>query len=405
MRSRNAIQRGGPRLSDAGQLPFSWLSSYQDRCDRGQPDRSVLAITYVLAMVGIIMVFSASGVMAENRYGDSMYFLKRQGLWLIGGLAMMHGAAHVDYRMWKDLSPSIVGLTGILLIAVLIPGIGVEVNGARRWFRFGGVSFQPAELAKIAVVIYLASFLSNKEARIEHFFSGFLPPVVVVGGMAALILVEPDMGTTVVLGMLLMGLLFLSGARLLHLGGLFIVLIPLALAMAFGSEYRRKRMLSFLDPWQDPSDTGFQLTQAFVALGSGKFWGVGLGESKQKLFFLPEVHSDFVLALIGEELGFFGISLLLLLFGIFILKGFQISRRASDALGSRLALGVTLLIGGQALINAGVVAGLLPTKGLTLPLVSYGGSSLMVTLLGIGILLSVSSKGVSPVRSSSWGRK
>jgi cell division protein FtsW len=393
------------RIAEATQLSLSWLGGSQGKKKSGLPDRCVLAITYVLLVLGLIMVFSASGIMAETRYGDSTYFLKRQGLWLVLGLIVMHVTANMDYHVWQRMAPYVMVGTGLLLLVVLIPLLGSEVKGARRWIRWGGVSLQPAEMAKVAVVIYLASFLSRKEGHVEEFRSGFLPPVVLVGGMAGLVLLEPDMGTAVVLGLVLVCLLFSGGARLSHLGGLVAVLLPLAAAVAYGSEYRRKRLLSFIDPWQDPMDTGFQLSQSFVALGSGGILGVGLGESKQKLFFLPEVHADFVLALIGEELGYVGTASLIVLFGFFVLKGFQISGKAPDKLGSQLALGVTLLVGGQALINAGVVAGLLPTKGLTLPLVSYGGSSLVVTLLGIGILLSVSRKALGSSGRSVWGAR
>jgi len=402
MPSRRKRKHVGANIAEATQLSLSWFGGTQGKKNSGLPDRCVLAITYVLLVLGLIMVFSASGIMAETRYGDSTYFLKRQGLWLVLGLIVMHIAANLDYHVWQRIAPYVIAGTGLLLLMVLIPHLGWEAKGARRWIRLGGVSLQPAEMAKMAVVIYLAAFLSRKEGQVTDFRTGFLPPVVLVGGLAVLVLLEPDMGTAVVLGLILVCLLFSGGARLSHVGGLVAVLLPLAAAMAYGSEYRRKRLLSFLDPWQDPTDTGFQLSQSFVALGSGGMLGVGLGESKQKLFFLPEVHADFVLALIGEELGYVGTASLMVLFGFFVLKGFQISGQAPDKLGSQLALGVTLLIGGQALINSGVVAGLLPTKGLTLPLVSYGGSSLVVTLLGIGILLSVSREAMGSSGRSAW---
>ncbi len=375
-------------------LPFAsgasrWRASVE-RMRAGPVDRTVLIVTYALAAIGLIIVFSASGVMAETRYGDSTFFLKRQSLWLLLGMVALHWVSLWDYSRWKTLAPYVLGLTLVLLILVLVPMLGTQVNGARRWFRMAWVSVQPGELAKLSVVLYLASFLVRKEQDMARFFQGMVPPVLVVGMLAGLVLLEPDMGTAVVMTMLLLGLLFVGGARLSYLVGLVGILSGLAYMLIMESDYRRRRLLNFLDPWQDPTDAGFQLTQSFVALGNGGLFGVGLGAGRQKLFFLPEAHSDFVLALVGEELGFAGTGLLMGLFVVLIVRGFHIAGRAPDAFGRHLAYGVTLLLGVQVVINMGVVSGSLPTKGLTLPLVSYGGSSLMVTLVAIGILLSVS---------------
>ena len=375
---------------DASQLLLEWKTSVAEQRSFNPVDRTVLMITYFLLLTGLIMVFSASGPMAETRYGDSMFFLKRQAVWITLGLLVLHWVSRQDYGMWKSIMPPILGLTFIILVLVLMPMVGSQVNGARRWFRFASFSFQPGELAKLTAVLYLASFLARREENITNFTKGVLVPVVVVGILALLVLLEPDMGTAVVMFSVLLGLLFLGGARISHLSGLVLSLLPLAYMLIMQSDYRRRRLMSFLDPWEDPNNAGFQLTQSFVALGNGGFAGVGLGEGRQKLFFLPEAHADFVLALVGEELGFFGTGLLMVLFAILLVKGFRIAGRAPDAFGQHLASGVTLLIGIQVLINAGVVSGLLPTKGLTLPLVSYGGSSLLVSLIAIGILLSIS---------------
>ena len=372
------------------QLSLGWKSSSARRGMFAPVDRTVLLITYLLLLIGLIMVFSASGVMAESRYGDSMFFLKRQAAWIVLGLLALHWVSRQDYDMWKSMTPIVLCLTIGCMVLVLIPSVGAEVNGARRWFRIAGLSFQPGELAKLSVVLYLASFLVRREDEISSFSRGVLAPVIVVGGLAGLALLEPDMGTAVVLVSILFGLLFLGGARLTHLGGLILSALPVAYLLIMESDYRRRRLMSFLDPWQDPHDAGFQLTQSFVALGNGGLAGVGLGDGRQKLFFLPEAHSDFVLALVGEELGFLGTGLLMVLFAVLLVQGFRIAGRAPDAFGRHLASGVTLLLGIQVLINAGVVSGLLPTKGLTLPLVSYGGSSLVITLVAIGILLSIS---------------
>lgn len=371
------------------QLSLAWKGDADYACT-GPMDRTVLVVTYALILMGVIMVFSASGVMAEKRYGDSMFFLKRQLLWLTLGIMGLHWVARREYDVWKTLTPYVLGLTVVLLIVVLIPVLGTQVNGARRWLRLAGFSVQPGELAKLSVVLYLASFLVRKEQDVTSLSRGVVAPLLVVGGVAGLVMLEPDMGTATVLTIIALGLLFLGGARIAHLLCLGLSLLPVTYLLIMQSDYRRRRFLNFLDPWQDPTNAGFQLTQSFVALGNGGLFGVGLGEGRQKLFFLPEVHSDFVLALVGEELGFLGTGVLLGLFAVLIVRGFHIAGRAPDAFGRHLASGVTLLLGVQVVINMGVVSGLLPTKGLTLPFVSYGGSSLIVSLGAIGMLLSVS---------------
>ena len=384
------------------ELPLVWNTG-KDRPASRPMDRTVLVVTYMLAFIGLIIMFSASGVMAETRYGDSTFFLKRQSLWLLLGLVALHWVAQRDYNMWKTLTPYGLALTFVLLVLVLIPFLGTQVNGARRWLRVAGFSMQPGEIAKLSIVLYLASFLVRKEQDLVTFSRGVLAPMAVVGTFAGLLLLEPDMGTAVFLTLLLFGLLFLGGTRIPHLLGMGMVLLAVAYTLIMQSDYRRRRLLNFLDPWQDPTDAGFQLTQSFVALGNGGLFGVGLGEGRQKLFFLPEAHADFVLALVGEELGFVGTGLLIGLFAILIVKGFKIAGQAPDAFGRHLAGGVTLLVGIQVLINMSVVSGLLPTKGLTLPFVSYGGSSLIMSLVAMGILLSISRAGPTDRPVSSFG--
>ncbi|TLY14894.1 MAG: putative lipid II flippase FtsW [Nitrospirae bacterium] len=378
------------RSIEGGTLALPWPSSSQRSRRRIETDASVLVATVVLALVGLIMVFSASAVLAGNRFHDSIYFLKRQVVWLAFGFLLLHMASRVDYTLWRRLAWPILGLTVVLLILVLVPSLGVAAKGARRWLRLGLFSMQPAELAKLGVVLYMASYLTKKGGRVTEWSSGLLPPLIVVGLLGGLLVLQPDLGTAVVIGFVAFGLLFLGGARLTHLFGMILVAVPVMAMLVLGSSYRRQRFLTFLAPWKDPTDAGFQVTQSFLAFGSGGLFGVGLGEGKQKLFFLPEAHTDFVLALVGEELGLVGTGGIIVLFVILVIKGFQIAGRAREPFGRYLALGISLLIGLQALINAGVVTGLLPTKGLTLPLVSYGGSSMIVNLFAIGILLSVS---------------
>lgn len=374
----------------AGTLALPWPTS-SPRAKKGVAmDHTLLIVTMILALAGLVMVFSASAVVAGNRFQDSGYFLKRQLAWLTFGFLLLHLASHIDYVWWKRLSIPLLGLIVVLLVMVLIPSLGVAAKGARRWLRLGPISLQPAEMVKLISVIYLAAYLTKKEDRITLFSSGLLPVLIVVGLLSGLVLLEPDLGTVVVIGLVTVGLLFLAGARLAHLMALGLCAVPAVLVLVLGSSYRRQRLMTFLAPWKDASDAGFQITQSFLAFGSGGPFGVGLGEGKQKLFFLPEAHTDFVLALVGEELGLVGTGAIILLFALFVVRGFQIAARARMPFGRYLGMGITLLIGIQALVNACVVTGLVPTKGLTLPFVSYGGSSLVVSLLGVGILLNIS---------------
>ncbi len=378
------------RVLDTGTLSLPWSSTGERPRKQASVDGGVLAVTVVLALIGLVMVFSASAVVAGNRFQDSIYFLKRHLAWLAFGFLLLQLASRMDYMVWRRLALPALGLTAVLLVLVLVPSIGAMAKGARRWIRMGPISVQPAEMVKLAVVLYLACYLTKREGRLTGFVSGFLPPLAVVGLLAVLLLLEPDLGTVVVVGLVTYAMLFLGGARLSHL----LSVVPVALAgvvlLVWRSPYRLQRLMTFFDPGKDPTGAGFQVNQSFLAFGSGGAFGVGLGEGQQKLFFLPEAHTDFVLALVGEELGLAGTTAIMTLFGLLVLKGFQIAGRAREPFGRHLALGITLLIGFQALINAGVATGLLPTKGLTLPLVSYGGSSLLVSLLAIGILLNIS---------------
>jgi cell division protein FtsW len=353
-------------------------------------DHLLLVVTLTLALMGLVMVFSASAIVAGNRFQDPEFFLKRQVAWLGFGLLLMHLSSRLDYPIWKKLSiPILIGMA-VLLVMVLIPSLGVAAKGARRWLRVGPISIQPAEMVKLVTVIYLAAYLAKKADKLVWFRRGVLPVLIVVGVLSGLVLLEPDLGTVVVMGSVTVSLLFLAGTRITHLAGLGLCAIPIMFVLVLGSSYRRQRLMTFLAPWKDASDAGFQITQSFLAFGSGGPFGVGLGEGKQKLFFLPEAHTDFVLALVGEELGLAGTASLILLFALFVWRGFHIAMRARMPFGKYLGLGITLLIGIQALVNAAVVTGLLPTKGLTLPFVSYGGSSLIVSFVGVGILLSIS---------------
>ena len=353
-------------------------------------DRTILVLAVILIAIGIGMIYSASAMMAQKRFGDSTYFLRRQVLWFAVGLVFMLVVARMDYhalRVWA-LPLLLLGFIGLIL--VLLPHFGIMVKGARRWLRLGPLTIQPAELVKVGVILYLAHYLAKKGERIGDFRWGFVPPLVVIGVIVALVVIEPDLGTAAVIGLLTLGLLFVGGARLGHLAVIGVAALCALYFLIMRVPFRRQRMVSFLDPWSDPTGAGFQVTQSFLALGGGGPWGVGLGEGRQKLFYLPEPHTDFVLSALGEELGFVGSAAVVVLLGLFVAKGMMIAMAANDPFGRYLALGVSFLVGFHTLVNVGVITGLLPTKGLPLPFLSYGGSSLVVNMIGTGILMSIS---------------
>lgn len=354
-------------------------------------DPLIVGITLALSLGGLVMVFSASGVMAESKFTNSTYYLQRQLTWMVLGFSVLLIGSLVDYGQWKPWVPMI--MFGCVAALLVVLAVGPQINGARRWLTLGWMSVQPTEMAKLAVVLYLAAFLSNPQRRVIDWQRGFLPPAGLVGVICGLIVMEPDLGSTVVISLVFVAMMFLAGARIRHLMYLGMPMVAGLLVLIRLSPERWERMTTFLTPFEDREGAGYQLVQSILALENGGLFGVGLGQGKQKLLYLPEGHTDFVLALVGEELGLIGTTGVLGLFSILIVKGFRVAALAPDAFGRYLALGITLLLGLQALINAGVVSGLLPTKGLTLPLVSYGGSSLLTTMFAIGILLNIARQG------------
>jgi cell division protein FtsW len=298
--------------------------------------------------------------------------------------------ANMNYVYLRWVIIPLLVLSLFLMVLVLIPGFGVEVGGARRWLRFGGFSFQPSELTKVGVIIYIAHSLMRKQEKLGDFVNGFVPYVVVLGVFFMLLLLQPDLGTAVSLAAGILLMLFMAGTRLRYLFSLLVLSVPLLYILVMSEEYRRQRFLAFFDPWKDASGSGFQIIQSFLAMGSGGLTGVGLGEGRQEFLFLPEPHTDFIFAVIGEQFGFIGALLVVAAFALFFYRGMLISIRSVEPFGRYLALGLTGMISLQALINFGVVVGLLPTKGLPLPMVSYGGSSMMMTLISVGILLNIS---------------
>jgi cell division protein FtsW len=348
----------------------------------------------ILAGLGIVMVYSASFAIAGQRFGDSYLFLKKQAMAAGLGMALMFCLAKLDYHRWQTLAFPLLALSGVLLGILILPGLRHEIGGSARWLRLSVFSFQPGELAKLALVIYLAHSLTKKEGKMQSFKAGFLPYILILGAFFALVLKEPDFGTGIVFVALVFLMLFASGARLLFLGSTALAALPVLIFFVTRAHYRMERLLIYLNPWSDPGDAGFQIIQSFLAFGAGKLFGVGLGDGHQKLFYLPEVHTDFIFSVIGEELGLIGVMVVIGLFVFLIIRGFRTCYRAPDLLGTNLALGVTLLIAVQTLLNMGVVMGLLPTKGSTLPFISYGGTSLIINLMAVGILLNISSQGV-----------
>ena len=353
-------------------------------------DPVLLGAVLLLTMFGVVMVYSASAVYASARLGDGLWFFKRQLLGAGLGLAALFLALKVGYKRLEKLAVPLVLLSLVLLVLVQIPGIGHAAGGAKRWLRIAGFTFQPSELAKIALVLWLSRSLAKKQDRIAVFSVGFLPHLVMLGLFAVLLLLEPDFGTTVVLGAVTFGLLFVAGARLAYLAAVVGTAIPAAAFLVWHSRYRLQRVLTFLDPWKDPQGHGYQTVESLLGFGAGGASGVGLGESHQKLFFLPAAHTDFILSIVGEELGFVGVAAVLLLFAVVVARGLKAAHAAPDAFGCYLAIGLTLLLSLEALVNAGMALSLLPTKGMALPFLSYGMSSVLSSCLAAGIILSVS---------------
>jgi cell division protein FtsW len=352
-------------------------------------EKLLILAVLALLLTGVVMVYSASAVMAGQSYGEATWFVKKQIVWAGAGLLVMVACSRIPYRFWQAMTFPLMIVSAIGLVAVLTPALGMEINGSRRWLRIAGLSVQPSEMARLTMVIYLASYLAKRRDHLDDFTRGFLPPVLTIGFLMSLILTEPDFGTAAVMGVMAGAMMFIGGIRLRHLWGVTLLGLPAVYAMVMRVDYRRERMLSFLNPWEDPTDKGFQIIQSFLALGQGGTVGTGLGEGWQKLYFLPYPHTDFIFAVIGEELGLVGTISVLVLFGLLAWCGVRIALAAPDDFGRYLAFGITLMIVVQAQVNMAVVTGLLPTKGLTLPLLSYGGSSLVANLAGVGILLNV----------------
>jgi cell division protein FtsW len=355
-------------------------------------DFALLASALVLVSLGLTMVFISSTVMAAAQYQDPYFFVKRQTIYALFGVLVLVFGRTTDYHVYKRYAYWLLLAALIGLVLVFVPHIGAKIRGSARWLRLGPVALQPSEFAKLAMVIFLAYSLSRKQEKMKYFAIGFLPHMLIAGLFIALILKEPDFGTSMTLAGIVFIMLLVGGTRFTYILISFSLAIPAAVVMVLKDPKKFSRILSFLDPWKYGQDVGYQLKQSLLAIGSGCLWGMGPGQSRAKLFYLPDAHTDFILAIFSEELGFMGVLLIVALFTLLVYRGLLVALRAPDAFGSYLALGLTLLIALPACINMGVVSGILPTKGLSLPFLSYGGSSLLVNLLAVGILLNISSQ-------------
>jgi cell division protein FtsW len=353
-------------------------------------DLPLIGATLFLLSWGTVMIYSTGGVYADLQYNDGQYFLYRHLIHMLVGLAVMGVALIVNYHKWQQYSIWFMLGMLVLLILVLIPEIGHEVKGGRRWLRLGSFSLQPAELLKVVLIIYVASYLERKQELLASFFRGLTPNFIVTGIYLFLVLLQPDFGTVVLIATTVLLMLYVGGGRPIHIATSLLGVGIIGGLLIASHTYRVRRMLAFLNPWDDPQNSGFQIIQSFIALGTGGWLGKGLGESLQKRLFLPDAHTDFIFAIIGEELGFLWICVLIILFTVFIWRGYWIAWNAQDAFGKYLAFGATTIISLQILLNLFVVVGLLPTKGIPLPFISYGGTSLVVAMFLTGLLLNIS---------------
>ncbi len=364
-------------------------------------DPVILVLSAGMVIFGLVMVYSSSFIFAQERTGSGFSFIQKQLLFAIIGGAALLLAVQIHYEKWKEWAYPVLASAAVLLVLVLIPGIGTKVGGAQRWIGIGSLRFQPSEWAKFAAMVFVARQLTVKQALIRRFVPSVGSVFLLLLPLFGLLLLQPDFGSTLVIVGVSFILLFLAGVPMLYLGSVLTVGATAAAFLAMSSDYRRARVMAFLDPWSDPAGKGFQVIQSMVGLHQGRMAGVGLGNGKEKLFFLPEAHNDFIFSVIGEELGFIGVGLVVVCFLILIHRGLQIAMRCrevrGDSFGMLLASGITLLLGLQGLVNMAVVMGILPTKGLALPFISYGGSALVVDLFAIGVLLNIS-------RESAHGR-
>ena len=352
-------------------------------------EKSILFPVILLSGIGIIMVYSASSSISMENHNTSFYYMKKQALFFGISLCDMFVTASFPYKLYRSFSYVILFAAIALLVAVLFPALNIKAGGAHRWLNLGGFTFQPAEFAKLSLILFLGYSLSKKQDMIKIFSVGFVPHAFIFALFACLIIIQPDFGTVVVLGMITWGMMFIAGVKITHLLSPAPLLIPIIYFLVYKVEYRLERILAFLSPWDDPYNTGYQITHSLKAFGSGGIFGKGIGLGMQKVHYLPEPYTDFIFSIIGEELGLIGVLTVLSLYLILLLKGIRIAKTSESLFGAITASGLTIYIGVQVIINTGVALGVLPTKGLTLPFISYGGTSLVVNMAAMGILMNI----------------
>ncbi|KTD68771.1 cell division protein ftsW [Legionella steelei] len=375
MRPRHLNQRGKP-VSRPISLYDKWL----------------ISVVIALMIIGLMMVASSSVMISTKYFHQPFHFLIRQSCYLFAGLMIALIVIRTDSSVWERISMPMLLICLLLLLIVLIPGIGRTVNGSRRWLALGPIGIQVSELAKLTMIFYLSGYLVRQQQAVSNSILGFIKPMVILGAVSFLLLLEPDFGATVVISGTVMAMLFLAGVKLRYYIGLMLVVMAALAFLAVSSPYRVARLTAFLDPWADQYNSGYQLTQSLIAFGRGGWFGAGLGESIQKLLYLPEAHTDFLFAVLAEELGLIGILMVMTLYAILVIRGLTIAYNAhaqERLFASYTAYGLTFWLGLQAAINMGVNSGLLPTKGLTLPLMSYGGASMVINCIVIALLLRI----------------
>lgn len=362
------------------------------RIKKGEIDYGIFYSVILLLAIGVVMIYSASSYYAMFKEGDSMAYLKKQLIWAISGLVAMTFMMNFDYHKLKKITPHLLILTVPFLIAVFF---FPAVNGAKRWIQLGPLSFQPSELTKYVVVLFLAMSLDAKGDGVKKFWTGIVPYLGLSGFFAAMILAEKNLSIAAIIMIVTFIMLFIAGGRLQDLfGKVAPVLLVVVFIFIFGEDYRRARMLNFLNPWKDPAGDGYQLIQSFYALGAGGLTGLGLGQSRQKTLYMPEPHNDFIFSIIGEELGLIGCMFIIGLFIFFVIRGIRTAFKAPDSYGTLLAMGITSIIAVQAIINIAVVTGSMPVTGVPMPFISYGGTSLVINMTAMGILLNISRKSI-----------
>jgi len=362
----------------------------QPKFKRGTPDYIFLLYISLITIIGFIMVFSTTSTLGLKS-GDAFYYVKRDILYILAGIAAMIYGVNMDYKKLQKNSLIIFVFSLFCLLLVFIPKVGITMGGASRWINLGLFSFQPSEIAKISTIIFLANMIANKRSKMKDFVYGLLPVMFITALVCLLVLKEPDLGTAIVIFIISFIMSFIGGARISHLLAILTAAIAVVIPASIFSPYRRRRLLSFIDPWSDPLNVGFHIIQSLLAVGSGGLFGLGLGASRQKFFYLPQQYTDFIFAILCEELGFVGATVTIILFVAFVLRAVKIIRNAPDQFSMLLCCGITAWITVQAIINMSVVVGIIPITGIPLPLISYGGTSLVLTLFALSLMLNISS--------------